>query len=69
MTLQLILIQQWVVPILENSKNPLRETNILKIVERLLKLAVIFEAKDNFNKMNNIQLYSFLFRFQIMLFG
>jgi diacylglycerol O-acyltransferase 1 len=40
MTLQLILLQQWVVPILENSKNPLRETNILKIVERLLKLAV-----------------------------
>ena len=39
-TLQLILIQQWMVPILQNSKIPFRETNLLKIVERVLKLAV-----------------------------
>jgi diacylglycerol O-acyltransferase-1 len=40
LTLQFILIQQWVMPILENSKIPMRETNILKMTERLLKLAV-----------------------------
>lgn len=39
-TLQLILLQQWIVPILQNSKLPFRESNILKIIERLLKLAV-----------------------------
>lgn len=38
--LQFILIQQWIVPILRNSQTPFRETNILKIMERLLKLAV-----------------------------
>lgn len=38
--LQFVLIQQWIVPILANSQTPFRETNILKIVERLLKLAV-----------------------------
>lgn len=39
-TLQIMLVQQWIVPILQNSKGPLRETNLLKIVERVLKLAV-----------------------------
>ncbi|CAF0921497.1 unnamed protein product [Brachionus calyciflorus] len=39
-SLLLFLVQQWVVPILQNSKIPFRETNILKIIERLLKLAV-----------------------------
>lgn len=40
LVLQYILIQQWIVPILQNSKMPFRETNILRILERLLKLAV-----------------------------
>jgi hypothetical protein len=35
-----MLLQQWVVPILQNSKDPLKESNILKIIERVLKLAV-----------------------------
>lgn len=39
-SLLLFLLQQWVVPILKNSKIPFRESNILKIIERLLKLAV-----------------------------
>jgi len=39
-TLALILLQQWVVPILLNSKTPFRETNVLRILERLLKLAI-----------------------------
>ena len=39
-SLLLFLLQQWVVPILKNSKIPFRETNVLKIIERLLKLAV-----------------------------
>lgn len=40
LTLQFILIQQWIIPILQNSQNPFRESNSLKIIERLLKLAV-----------------------------
>jgi hypothetical protein len=36
-----MLLQQWIVPILKNSKDPFRESNTLKIVERVLKLAVI----------------------------
>jgi diacylglycerol O-acyltransferase 1 len=39
-TLQFILIQQWIIPILQNSQIPFRESNLLKIIERLLKLAV-----------------------------
>lgn len=42
-TVQLMLIQQWIVPILKNSKIPFSESNPSKIIERLLKLAVSFK--------------------------
>lgn len=38
--LMLSLIQQWVIPTVQNSIVPFQESNVSKIVERLLKLAV-----------------------------
>lgn len=39
-TLWFILINQWMVPILQNSQKSFRETDVSKIVERLLKFAI-----------------------------
>lgn len=39
-TLWFVLIQQWMIPILQNSKESFREANTIRIVERLLKFAV-----------------------------
>jgi diacylglycerol O-acyltransferase 1 len=38
--LAFILVQQWILPILLNSTVPFRETNVLVIIERILKLSV-----------------------------
>lgn len=39
-SLWFILLQQWMIPIIMNSKVPFREANMIRIFERLLKLAV-----------------------------
>ncbi|CAF1030665.1 unnamed protein product, partial [Didymodactylos carnosus] len=38
--LNILLIQQWIMPILRNSHQPFRDLDYLRLIERLLKLAV-----------------------------
>ena len=69
-TLWFILINQWMVPILQNSQQSFRETHVVKIVERLMKFAVTL-FKLNFKAYKNQTVMDFLSfpRFRIISVG
>ena len=58
--LNLALIQQWIIPTINNSLVPLREMNYPRMFERLLKIAVSFQINWSNHKREVNHLFFFL---------